>query len=571
MPYVVTQACCADASCVVACPVNCIHPAPGEPGFAEAEMLHVDGTSCVDCGACASACPVDAIKPHSALSAAEQPFVAINAAYYDCFPHADRTPLAPVAEQRRLRRRGPFRVAVVGAGPAGLYTADELLKHPEVSVDVIDRLPTPYGLVRAGVAPDHPHTKRVERLFAAIEDQPGFRYRLGVEVGRDVTLADLEREHDAVVYCVGAASDRSLGIAGEQLRGSLSATEVVGWYNGHPDARDLDVPLDHDRAVVVGNGNVALDVARLLARPAADLVATDVAPHALAALTASAVREVVVLGRRGPAQAAFTVPELVGLVGLVDTGAVDVVVEAPAGSLDDGAAEPGDRHRLRLLADLASRVRTPGRPAVVLRFCAQPVGLLDDGTGRVGAVEVARTRLVTTPDGDVVAEPTGECEVLACGLVLRSVGYRGLPVVDLPHDPATGTVPHVRGRVRPGVYVAGWVKRGPNGFIGTNKADAEETVASLLDDLDAGWRRVQPDREGAGTATWAAVDVLDLADWRALDHEERRRGATRGAPREKVVDPDEAVAVALAARPRPRVRSRLRLTEDPARGSRRGG
>ncbi|MCZ4497543.1 MAG: 4Fe-4S ferredoxin, partial [Marmoricola sp.] len=318
MPYVVTQSCCSDASCVIACPVNCIHPAPGEPGFAEAEMLYVDATACVGCGACATACPVDAIKPDSVLTPEEQPFVAINADYYDCFPHPDRTPLSVVTKQRRLVRGGKHRVAVVGAGPAGLYTADELLKHPEISVDVYDRLPTPYGLVRAGVAPDHHHTKRVEKLFRAIEEQPGFRYFLGVEVGRDLTLADLEAQYDAVVYSVGASADRSLGIEGESLRGSLSATDLVGWYNGHPDKQALDVDLTGERAVVIGNGNVALDVARILALDPGALAHTDIADAALTRLRASAVREVVVMGRRGPADAAFTLPELVGIAGLAE-------------------------------------------------------------------------------------------------------------------------------------------------------------------------------------------------------------------------------------------------------------
>lgn len=273
MAYVVTQSCCADASCVVACPVNCIHPAPGEPGFGTTEMVYVDAAACVGCGACATACPVSAMVPDAALTTRQLPFLDLNASYYDAFPHADRTPVALVPQQRRLTRPGPFRVAVVGAGPAGLYTADELLKHPEVDgVDVYDRLRTPYGLVRHGVAPDHASTKLVTRLFEAIERQPRFRYFLGVDVGAPgdadrVTLDDLRAHYDAVVYAVGASADRALDIPGEELAGSLPATALVGWYNGHPEQQDLDVPLTHERAVVVGNGNVALDVARILARP----------------------------------------------------------------------------------------------------------------------------------------------------------------------------------------------------------------------------------------------------------------------------------------------------------------
>ncbi|WP_232675990.1 FAD-dependent oxidoreductase [Nocardioides sp. R-C-SC26] len=529
MPYVVTQSCCADASCVIACPVNCIHPAPGEPGFATAEMLYVDADSCVDCGACATACPVDAIKPHTLLTPSEQPFLQINADYYDCFPHRDRHPLAIVAKQRRVRHSGPFRVAVVGAGPAGLYAADELLKHPEISVDVYDRLPTPYGLVRAGVAPDHPHTKRVEKLFRDVEEQPGFRYFLGVDVGSEITLADLRAQYHAVVYAVGASSDRRLGIEGESMPGSLSATDVVGWYNGHPDKQDLLVPLDHERAVVIGNGNVALDVARILARDPADLERTDIAALPWAALARSAVREVVVLGRRGPEAAAFTLPELVGLIGLADAGVLEVVVDT------GGQPIEGEGRKVELLADLAAARRTPrpGARRLVLRFDTRVVGIL--GTDQVEAVEIER-------DGAV--------ERLDAGLVLRAIGYHGLPVADLPYDPARGVVPNDRGRVEPGVYVAGWIKRGPSGFIGTNKSCSEETVASLLDDLDSGIAEPVGTADSiAAVVAGRAPGMVDLAGWRAIDAEERRRGAARGRPRAKIVDVDEAVRVARAGAP----------------------
>ncbi len=549
MPYVVTQSCCADASCVVACPVNCIHPAPGEPGFAEAEMLYVDARSCVDCGACATACPADAVLPHTSLTQAQQPFVKLNADYYDIFPHRDRAPVAVVPPQRRLSRRGPFRVAVVGAGPAGLYTADELLRHPEVSVDVYDRLPTPYGLVRAGVAPDHQHTKQVERLFKAVEDQPGFRYFLNVEVGRDLSLADLTAQYDGVVYAVGASADKALGVPGEDLPGSVSATDLVGWYNGHPDKQHLDLGLDdlpHGRVVVVGNGNVALDVARILTTDPAELERTDIAPEAVAVLSRHRVREVVVLGRRGPAQASFTVPELVGLAGL---DGINVRVEGPV---------DGDDQRSRLLAELAGRVPAAGLPTVVLRFLTSPTRILGDV--RVTGVEVVRNRLVPDTSGAVRALPTDEVEVIETGLVLRSVGYRGMPVADLPYDVATGVVPSDRGRVRPGVYVVGWAKRGPSGFIGTNKTCAQETVERVLDDLDSG---AVPEPVGTPSSIAAVVrgrrpDLVDRDGWRAIDTEERRRGAARGRPRAKIVDVDEMVQVTRGARGRPGGRRLLR-------------
>jgi ferredoxin--NADP+ reductase len=538
MPYVVTQSCCSDASCVVACPVNCIHPAPGEPGFAEAEMVYVDPDACVDCGACATACPVDAVKPHTSLDAAELPFVELNRLYYAAEPHADRTPMAIVPRRRKVAHPD-VRVAVVGAGPAGMYAADELLRHPGVSVDVYDRLPTPYGLARAGVAPDHQRTRGITGLFGAIEEQPGFRYRLNVEVGRHVGHDELARHYHAVVYTVGAADDRPLGIPGEDLPGSLSATAFVGWYNGHPDHQDALVDLGGDRVVLVGNGNVALDVARILTTDPACLRDTDIAALPLAALRGSRVREVVVLGRRGPDQASFTVPELVGLAGLED---VDIVVDT------GGAPVLGRSAQARLLRELAERPARGADRRIVLRFLTAPVAVL--GEGAVSGVEVTRTRLVER-DGQLRAEPTGETETLDAAMVLRSVGYRARPVAGLPFDEATGTVPHERGRVSPGRYVAGWIKRGPTGFLGTNKSCAGETVASLLDHLEQG---LLPDPVGSRAAletmlATAPTEVVDLAGGRAIDAEERRRGAAAGRPRVKLVDRTDLLHAARSAVP----------------------
>jgi ferredoxin/flavodoxin---NADP+ reductase len=492
MPYVVTQSCCADASCVVACPVNCIHPAPGEPGFGSAEMVYVDPKSCVDCGACVTACPVDAIKPHTALAERELPFIALNASYFEGQPHLDRAVLAPVPSARPLSGR-PVRVAVVGAGPAGLYAADHLLQHAGVSVDVYDRLPTPHGLARFGVAPDHRSTRKVNELFETIEQQPGFTYKLGVEVGTDITHDDLASGYHAVLYSVGASTDRSLDLPGEDLPGSESATEVVGWYNGHPDHVDTYVDLGHERVVVVGNGNVALDVARILTTDPAELADTEIDDLALACLRGSQVREVVVLGRRGPTEAAFTLPELVGLAGLDD---IDVVVDT------GGVPIVEDSAKTTLLAELARRTPTEGRRRIVLRFQTAPVRILGDE--QVTGVEVARTELVTVADGLVTARLTDEREVLEAGMVIRSVGYRGRPVRDLPFNEATGTVPNTQGRVSPGVYVAGWIKRGPTGFIGTNKSCAEETVAALLDDLLDGKLR-EPETSPVVGSRWPRV------------------------------------------------------------------
>jgi ferredoxin--NADP+ reductase len=537
VPYVVTQSCCSDASCVIACPVNCIHPAPGEPGFAEAEMLYVDPLACVDCGACATACPVDALKPHTKLTGAELPFIELNRLYYAEQPHADRTPLALIPAPRSLPT-ADVRVAVVGSGPAGLYAADELLKHPGVTVDVFDRLPTPYGLARAGVAPDHQHTKQVTQLFAAIEGQPGFGYRLNVQVGQDVTHAELAAGYHGVIYAVGASSDKSLGIPGEDLVGSISATDVVGWYNGHPDHQDAPVDLGGDRVVIVGNGNVALDVARVLTADPNGLATTDIADLPLATLRGSSVSEVVVLGRRGPSEAAFTMPELIGLAGLEG---VDVVVET-------GGAEP-DRTTAkgRLLAELAARGTRAGHKRIVLRFCTAPLEVL--GEDSVTGLLVERTRLEVV-DGRPTAVGTGVTDLLPTQMVLRSVGYRGTAIDGLPFDETTGTVPNDAGRVRPGVYVAGWIKRGPNGFIGTNKSCSEETVESFLDDLAAG-RIETPAGSRRDLDRWLEESLphsLDLDDWRALDSAERSRGSALGRPRVKLLDVAEMLEIARAAR-----------------------
>lgn len=548
MPHVVIQSCCSDGSCTLACPVNCIHPAPGEPGFAEAEMLYVDASTCVDCGACVTACPADAIVPHTTLTPEQQPFLSLNAEYFEAFPHADRTPLAIVPPQRRLRREGPFRVAVVGAGPAGLYAADELLTHPEISVDVYDRLPTPYGLVRFGVAPDHPHTKQVQKLFKEIERQPGFRYFLGVEVGKDLSHAELSSHYHAVIYTVGAAADKPLSVPGDDLAGSLSATDFVGWYNGHPDKQDLAVRLDEvpgGRVIVVGNGNVALDVARLLTEDPERLASTDISTLPLEALRRSAVREVVILGRRGPAEAAFTVPELVGLAGLASDGSLNVVVDT------DGRPIEGEDTKSRLLREMAGREVDPALRTIVLKFFASPTRLL--GEDHVTGVEISHNRLEVDESGVNRAVPTGRTEVIEAGLVLRAVGYHGVPVRDLPYEPRGGTVPNKRGRVAPGVYVSGWVKRGPTGFIGTNKTDSEETVDQLLDDLDAG-EYAEP---AGNLATIAAIvkrrqpAMVDLAGWQAIEREERRRGSEQGRVRVKIVDVEEATRIAHEQARRP--------------------
>ncbi len=548
MPHVVTQACCGDASCVFACPVNAIHPTPDEPDFGLAEMLYIDPVSCVDCGACVTACPVGAISAADKLVDAQLPFVDINALFHaEPRSYPVQAPVTPVVAKDPRR---DLHVAIVGSGPSALYTADELLKRPGVTVTVFDRLPTPHGLVRAGVAPDHQSTKSIDALFRQIEDQRGFSYVLGAEVGTDITHAELMGHHHAVVYATGASQDRRLGIEGEDLPGSTTATAFVAWYNGHPDHADRTFDLSGARAVIIGNGNVALDVARILVSDPERLASTDIADHALEALRASAVREVVLVGRRGAAHAAFTLPELVGLVARDD---IEIVVEGD--EVSAVADDPMTAQKLDVLRSATDRAPRPGARRIVFRFATSPVSI--DGTDRAEAVRVRRNDLVTGADGLVRPVPTDDVDSIATGLVLRSIGYRGVPVADVPFDEATATIPHEHGRVTglPGTYVVGWIKRGPSGFIGTNKSCAQETADTLVSDLNAGRLETPAGSRRSMTAVIQsrATGTIDVRGWRAIDRQERRDGAREGRPRRKLVRLEqmlEAAAEPVAARRR---------------------
>ncbi|MFJ3124559.1 FAD-dependent oxidoreductase [Streptomyces sp. NPDC086993] len=547
MTYAITQTCCNDATCVAVCPVNCIHPTPRERAFGSTEMLYVDPRSCIDCGACADACPVDAIFPVDALPAGQQEYAAINAAYFagqepeqgDTGPNFHRWS-APSFERGLPSDFAPIRVAVVGTGPAGMYAAEDLLLHTNAEVTLVDRLPVAGGLVRYGVAPDHPATKKVGDAFARFHTHPRVRMHLGVEIGKDITAAELAAHHDAVIYAVGASTDRRIGIPGEDLPGSISATSFVAWYNAHPEVAPDAVDLSSERVVVAGNGNVALDVARILVADPSALAGTDIADHALAALRASKVREVVLLGRRGPEHAAYSASELLALSHLPG---VDLVVDGRdprTGATIDGSAEDGKAALLRGLARETvdwSRPPAPGR-RIVFRFHSAPVRVLGDDTVR--AVRVT---------GD-----QGELD-LPAGTLLRAVGYRGLPVPGLPFDEATGTVPHRGGRVTglPGTYVVGWIKRGPSGGIGANRACAAETVGTLLDDAVAG---VLPAPEPAPKAFHRLVrsrsrHVIDARGLAAIDRAELARGRDGGRPRVKFGTVPELVAAAKGGRWRP--------------------
>jgi ferredoxin--NADP+ reductase len=431
-----------------------------------------------------------------------------------------------------------MRVAVVGSGPAGFYAAGALLSaEAPVEVDLIERLPTPWGLVRLGVAPDHPKLKTVSRAFERIADQPGFRFLGNVEVGRDLHHADLVRLYDAVIYAVGAQTDRRLGIPGEDLPGSWAATELVAWYNGHPDYQQLEFDLAVERVVVIGNGNVALDVARMLALTHDELTPTDATDASIAAIESSPIREIVVVGRRGPAQAAFTTPELQEMGELAGA---DVIVD-PA-DLEGAKPEGTNAERnFAVLQELAAR-EPVGKPRrVVFRFFHSPVAIL--GEERVEGVELVRNEL----DANDRAVATDEREMLPCGLVFRSVGYRGVELPEVAFDAVSGTIPNEGGRVEPGVYVAGWIKRGPTGVIGTNKKDATETVDLLLEDAAAGRLRANPEATAAAVDELLAergIPVVEYAGWTSIDEVERGAGEKSGRPRVKLCSWDELLAVA---------------------------
>jgi ferredoxin--NADP+ reductase len=455
-----------------------------------------------------------------------------------------------------------LRVAIVGSGPAAFYAAGHLLasESPRVEVDLVERLPTPWGLVRLGVAPDHPNLKTVSRAFEKIAQRPGFRFLGNVEVGRDVTHAELAELYDAVLYAVGSQTDRRLGIPGEVLPGSWAATELVAWYNGHPDFQELDFDLSVERAVVIGNGNVALDVARMLALTREELAPTDTTDRAIEVICASGIREVVVLGRRGPVQAAWTSTELQEMG---DLAGADVVVDPteleldPASEAELASASNVVQRNMEILRAFAARAPERKPRTVRLRFRVSPLAILGDE--RVEAIEVQRNRLEADASGRVRAVGTDEREVIPCGIVFRSVGYQGVALPGAPFDESAGTMPNVGGRVLdelgapiPGVYCAGWIKRGPTGVIGTNKKDATETVELLLEDARAG--ALPPAGSNQSLDDLLAergVDVVTYEGWEAIDAVERARGEEQGRPRVKLCTWDELLD---AAKSSPRVR-----------------
>ncbi|MHC1558496.1 FAD-dependent oxidoreductase [Actinomycetospora sp. C-140] len=450
----------------------------------------------------------------------------------------------------------PHHVAIVGSGPSGFYAAAALLdaaanEGPDVRVDMFDRLATPWGLVRAGVAPDHPKIKSVSAQYDKTAQRDGFRFFGHVHLGDDpaepgvITRDELLERYDAIVYAVGSQTERRLGIPGEDLPGSIASVDFVGWYNGHPDYVDLAPPLGTERVVVIGAGNVALDVARMVLLTEADLRATDTADHALDALVGSDVREALICGRRGPVQASFTTTELRELADIDDLGVVVDPEQVPAGIADADTLAKGTRRNLEILRGFAEKGPDPdARHRMEFRFYRSPVEIRGDG--KVEEIVLGVNRLETDDGGRTRAVDTGERETIPTGLVLRAVGYRGLALPGVPFDEDTGTVPHTEGRIgehsdeHRHEYVVGWIKRGPTGIIGTNKKDAGETVRHLLADLAEQAPVDHPD----DVEDWLrdrCPDLVDQTGWEAIDAHERGRGEPDGRPRVKVVDRDEMI------------------------------
>ncbi|MCL4880039.1 MAG: FAD-dependent oxidoreductase [Anaerolineae bacterium] len=454
----------------------------------------------------------------------------------------------------------PLRVAIIGAGPAGFYAAEHLLKQNDVAVqvDMFDRLPTPFGLVRGGVAPDHQKIKSVTKVYDKTASDPNFRFYGYVELGRDVSLDDLRRFYHQIIFTTGAQTDKKLGVPGEDFPGNHPATEFVAWYNGHPDYRDLQFDLTQEKAAVIGVGNVAVDVARILSRTADELAKTDIADYALEALSQSKVKEVYLIGRRGPAQAAFTTPEIKELGEMEDADCIVLPEEAELDPLSKAALEQStDRSLLKkveLMQEYSRRGRTSKKRVLVIRFLLSPVEILGSMEEGVKGMKLVKNELYSTEAGTLLSRPTDQIETLECGLVFRSIGYRGVPLPGVPFHEKWGTIPNINGRVVKsqdsqeqviGLYTAGWIKRGPSGVIGTNKPDAVETVNMMLEDMKNGITigPEQPDRDAAAAFIKAKQPrCISYNDWLTLDEIELKKGEAIGRPRLKFTKIEDMLA-----------------------------
>ncbi len=450
----------------------------------------------------------------------------------------------------------PLRVAIIGSGPAAFYAAEHLLKQTAlvVQVDLLEKLPTPFGLVRYGVAPDHAKIKTVTRAYDKTAAHPNFRFFGNVAYGKHLALADLKAHYHQILFATGAPTDRKMNIPGEDLRGSHTATEFVAWYNGHPEYRHLQFDLSQERAAIVGIGNVAADVARILTKTPAELAQTDIADYALEALRQSRIKEVYVLGRRGPAQAAFTPPEIKEMGEIAGADTIILPQEAQLDELSRAALaedrDPLTHRKLEFIQEIATRARGDKPRKLHLRFLVSPVELIPDSSGRVSRMKIVRNVLVKSESGSLSAKATDQFEELQVGLVFRSVGYRGVSLPEIPFNDRYGTVLNQSGRILDptnqlpltGLYTAGWIKRGPSGVIGTNKSDSVETVECMLEDVAQG-KTLDPARPDAASADKFIRErqqqLFTYTDWQKLDKIETERGAAQGRPRVKFTSVEE--------------------------------
>lgn len=458
----------------------------------------------------------------------------------------------------------PLRVAIIGSGPSGFYAAERLQKQKDltVEIDMYDRLPTPFGLVRGGVAPDHQKIKGVVKIYDRIAAKDNFRFFGNITFGEDITRADLQRYYHAVIYAVGSSSDKKLGIPGEDLPGSYPATEFVGWYNAHPDYRELGFDLNTEAVAVIGVGNVAMDVTRILARSQGELDETDIATYAQTALAESNIKRIYVLGRRGPAQAAFTNPEIKELGEMLEA---DIVVDPRDMDLDEHSkayltgpdVDRKDVRNVEILREFSKREPTDKPKQIIMKFLTSPIEII--GEDQVEAIKVVRNELYHDEKRGIRPRATEETEIIPVGLVFRSVGYRGVALPDVPFYERWGTIPNDKGRITTehegdqyviGDYCVGWIKRGPSGVIGTNKPDSVETVECLLEDIETDklWQPQTPDRDALlAFLNEKKPDYVTYADWQMIDAMEIERGEAEGRPRLKFTEID-AMLEALAER-----------------------
>lgn len=453
----------------------------------------------------------------------------------------------------------PLRVAIIGSGPAAFYAADALLKQAGllVEVDMFDRLPTPYGLVRGGVAPDHQKIKTVTKIFSQVAAHPRFRFFGYVEFGKDITRAEFTQYYHQILYATGAQTDRQMNIPGEHLHGSHPATAFVAWYNGHPDYRDYQFDLTQECIAVVGVGNVAIDVARILSLSPEELAKTDIADYALEALSKSRVKEVYLLGRRGPAQAAFTTPEVKELDELEESDVIVLPVEAQLDPLSEAelqrSQDKAGIKKVEILQSYARRVPTGKHKRLHIRFLVSPVEIIGDAQERVQTLRLVKNELYATETGSIAARATDQFEALDVGMIFRSVGYRGVPLPDVPFNDRWGVILNQKGRVldlttqqaRVGEYTAGWIKRGPSGVIGTNKPDAVETVNCMLEDVAAGMtlKPVHPSSDSIEQfVRERQPNYVSFEDWLRLDAIELTKGQQQGRPRVKFTSIEDMLA-----------------------------